>query len=147
MVSSTIVKCQQVEKGIKEIQIGLGELRVAIREGEEKESKVIVNRVIVAMLRLSGRSGVTETYTLCLFQLCGCTSTLYAAYRFRDAKADSHAVNCIFKHKTQLSIKMQRILLGFQLLSTHLYHSLPTALPSSYFHPHVSKDLAQHRLL
>lgn len=32
-------------------------------------------------------------------------------------------------------------------LHSHLYHSLPLALPSSHFHPHVNKDLAHHRSL
>lgn len=50
---------------------------MTIREGAEKGKQIIVYRVIVAMLRLSRRPGSSEMYTLCPFQLCGFTSTLY----------------------------------------------------------------------
>uniref|UniRef100_A0A0E9S2F4 Uncharacterized protein n=1 Tax=Anguilla anguilla TaxID=7936 RepID=A0A0E9S2F4_ANGAN len=48
-------------------------------------------------------------------------------------RADSGTTECISQDNIQLHIQMQRP------LCTHLYHSLPTALPSSHSHPHVSQ--------
>ncbi len=132
MVSSKIETCQQGEKGIKEIKTGLTELSMAIK-GAETESQIIVYRVIVAMLQLSRRPGTTEIYILCLFQLRGYTSTLYAACRCRDEKADSHAANCIFNHKIQLQIKMERILSDISFLAL-----ICITLYPQHFHPPTS---------
>lgn len=127
MVSSKIEKCQQGERRIKEIKTGLTELSMAIREGAGKENQIIVYRVIVAMLRLSRRPGIAETYTLCPFQLRGYIPILYAACRCRDAE------NCIFNHKIQLQIKMQRILsdISFSAL-------ICITLYPQHFHPPTS---------
>lgn len=61
---------------------GLTELSVAIRGAEDKK-QIIVYRAIVAMLLLSRRLGVTETYILCPSQLC--VSTFVYQFRYREA--------------------------------------------------------------
>lgn len=101
--------------------------------------------VIVAMLRLSRRHWITETYVH--FSSFSIPLILVLHIDLRIGRLIPMQYNFIFKHKIQLQIKMQRIFVRYQLDYTHLYLTLPSALPSSHLHPHVNKDLAHHRSL
>lgn len=106
---------------------------------------------IKCLLPCYGRQGDLNHWDVHNMSISGLSLPFYSPCRCKDRKDRSNAAKILFLNKKKKKLNSNLTCRGSCQISaslcTHLYHSLPSALPSSHCLPHVHQDLAHHRSL